>query len=595
MKTKILSYVSALAMLFMVTGCHDPETVVPTGDPKGILSIKAAMIGDDSSENSFNAEIDYDNNSIIVVFPYNYPRPSDELFKPEMMKDVRLTASLSTNTTIEPALSTLDLTQTNYITVTNCLGEKKRYSIKGEIRFSNECDVDGLDLESGISAVIYEEEQKIMLITPNMDERLEPQTAALTLSYHATIVPDITKEPFDFDAEGAKITVVAQDGTSTKEYTFTRGVPEKLRYGIRAGSARLMWVKKLSELGIAPQGGVNDACPTTGIGVTNDYVVINVEGNMDAVVLNARTGNDTGKRLHMGNVPLGYNHSMTSDDAGNILVNSYHTQGMFTIWKFENIDDQGTKFFAGNIYGVGSRVSVIGDVNGNARFGTSVNGSSLDVYTWGVKDGKVNDNYDLIKLTGLKNVPWTSADWAPTDIENPAANCFAVYAGGCTDGKYGPVLFGQKSSSAPDAKNNVTHTFGAIAYGLPNCKEEDLKERPTDPENWVMNACDYKVFNNSKYFYYNSVNAQVFGGTKNDYMYLMDVTGGELTAHAVDFSEKGLNLDHNYGAQAAGNLGAAGPCNDMRLWVDPSGFYMYAYFMYSNGYIGCVRVDCIKK
>ncbi|MBD5179922.1 MAG: DUF5018 domain-containing protein [Bacteroidales bacterium] len=601
MKTKLLSYISALAMIFMAAGCHDPEQVTPNGDPKGILSLKASMIGDESSENSFDAEIDYDNNSIVVVFPYNYPRSSDELFTPEMMKDVKLTASLATNTKIEPALSTLDLSQTNYITVTNSLGERKRYSLKGEIRYSADCEMETLDLVSGISAVVYEDENRIMLVTPNIDERIEPQTASISLSYHATIIPDITKEPFDFEAEGAKIKVVAQDGKTSKEYTFSKGIPNRLRYGIRQGSARLMWLKKLSELGISANGGGDNSCTTTGLGITNDYVIINQQGQREAIVLNARTGEDTGKRLHMGNVPLGMNHNMTSDDAGNILVNTYYsTANVFTVWKFASIDEQGTQLYSASVYGAGNRISVIGDVNGNARFGTIANSSTvpLTIYSWGIENGKVNTYYDQFNLNGLGRTPWTSADFAPTSV-TAGDNLFACYAAP-TNSKYGPVFFSQVGNETTNYNNNneiasIVRNFNAVSYGIPNCDPKDLKERPNDPENWIMNACDYKEFNNSKFFFYNSVNAQTFGGKKNDYMYLLDVTGGELTSEAVDFSENGLNLNHECGAQAAGNLGASGPCNDMRLWVDPTGFYMYAYFMYSNGFIGCVRVDCIQK
>ena len=34
---------------------------------------------------------------------------------------------------------------------------------------------------------------------------------------------------------------------------------------------------------------------------------------------------------------------------------------------------------------------------------------------------------------------------------------------------------------------------------------------------------------------------------------------------------------------------------DVALHVSPDGYFMYGYFMFCNGYVGCVQFDCIAR
>jgi hypothetical protein len=34
---------------------------------------------------------------------------------------------------------------------------------------------------------------------------------------------------------------------------------------------------------------------------------------------------------------------------------------------------------------------------------------------------------------------------------------------------------------------------------------------------------------------------------------------------------------------------------DVKLHVTSDGYFMYAYFMFCNGYVGCVQFDCIAE
>ena len=55
----------------------------------------------------------------------------------------------------------------------------------------------------------------------------------------------------------------------------------------------------------------------------------------------------------------------------------------------------------------------------------------------------------------------------------------------------------------------------------------------------------------------------------------------------------GIKVDDNYGAKDQGNPpGLIGAANGIELQVSEDGYYMYIYFMFAKGAVGCVRVDC---
>lgn len=584
MKTKILSLMTVAGMALFFTGCHDPETVTSNGDPKGILALTAQFVGDESAANNFQGVIDYDDHSILVRFTSTYPVESDDPMDPELLKNVRLTAALATNATIEPALTTMDLSKPNYITVTNAQGVKTRYTVTGEILPYWEAEMTDMTLESGISCIVDHELRVITLLTA--EEDLEPQTATLEFSPHATVVPDISIEPFDFDAEGAYITVYAENGVDKTEYTFTKGEPDKVQFGFREGSQKVLWTKKMSEFGFVKtcDPDVDNYAYQTGFAVTQKYLILNEVGNMQAVVIDAKKGTDTGKRLDMSIIPTGMNYNMTSDNAGNIIVNSKFgdKESAFKIWVFKDLDDPGTLLLNQYVYGAGNRVSVYGDITKDAVIVTPIglNGSVLQVCRWFVKDGELQPS-QTINLSGLGSNPWSNADIAPTSATDENADLFAVFYAP-VNSKRGPILYDGT-------------TFKPREIGKPNTKKRESESDggQGDAGNWIMNACDYAVFNKNQYFFHNSVNTFPWG--ENDMLFVLDVSSGKFEDECINMFWNGLDLNHKYGAMGAGNRGFGGNGNDARLWVDESGFFMYGYFLFTNGYIGCFRVDCIDK
>ncbi|MCS2578121.1 hypothetical protein [Bacteroides faecis] len=53
-----------------------------------------------------------------------------------------------------------------------------------------------------------------------------------------------------------------------------------------------------------------------------------------------------------------------------------------------------------------------------------------------------------------------------------------------------------------------------------------------------------------------------------------------------------MDIFGNYGGNALGVQNGNG-AGDVALRVSPDGYYMYIYFMFTNGYVGCISCDCI--
>ena len=120
----------------------------------------------------------------------------------------------------------------------------------------------------------------------------------VTLSYHASISPDPRTTELDYNSD-VELTVTAHDGVTQNVYTVKKEVPEKLAYGIRTGSAKLMFAKKLkADLGITVDH------LTGGIAATGDHVVLNTR-NASSVYIDAKTGEKLGE-IDLGAITMGW-------------------------------------------------------------------------------------------------------------------------------------------------------------------------------------------------------------------------------------------------------------------------------------------------
>ncbi|MFA6912146.1 MAG: DUF5018 domain-containing protein, partial [Proteiniphilum sp.] len=246
---KIYSILATLtALMIILGGCQQVEDLTPSLSRYGINSLSASFYGDESSENNFSSEIDYENSTITLVFPYNYPRTSNNVLTMDALKKVRVVANLDDNVTISPALLYMDLTKENFITITDQTKTKKDYKVVAEIRKSAEARITDFSLNSlGISGIIDEENKLISLISI---DPIGEVLAEMSISHGATINPDPRNTALNYD-EDVTLTVTAQNGIDKTVYTVRKDVPNKVERGMRNGSAKILWTKKLqSDLGI---------------------------------------------------------------------------------------------------------------------------------------------------------------------------------------------------------------------------------------------------------------------------------------------------------------------------------------------------------
>lgn len=554
MKNKILSIISAIAFLMGVSACHSPEEFKPTVERNIINSLTLSFLDDDSDDNSFTSEIDYVNHVITIVFPYNYPRLSDNVLQMSDLTKMRVTADLDNNVYVYPTLLFLDMTKENVITVKDQSGTSTEYKIVAEIRKSDECAITKFNLTSlGLSGIINESAKTISLISV---ESIGEAVADVSISHGATISPDPATIALNYDQE-QKLTVTAQNGTSQSVYTVKKEIPSKIAAGLRANSAKLLWAKKLTDVGITSSN------MTTGIAVTNDYVVINDRGNSNAIYLDGKTGANVGAINISSFAGSLTNFYATADEGDNILFTNFvASSGAVTMWRVRGVNGTPEKYIEFNATApIGRKISIQGSLDGNAIITAPYYATAGQFARWQVVNGELKSQTpDLVISQGLGS--WgNNADVIYSDPTDPTSDYFAAFYSTPRN----LCWFNGKT-------NTIKHNGPAISA------------------NWIQNAVDYKVFNKVAYVLSNSVNSFTWG--TDDSIYLFDLAGNSLDNQPINFGNGGLGINGSYGAKALGGVNANGT-GDVALKVSANGYYLYIYFMFTNGYVGCVQCDCI--
>ncbi len=549
MKNKFLLLIAIAFMFFGMNSCQKVADLTPSVSRKGINSFTASFVNDERPENAFASEVDSVNKIITVVFPYNYPKDSDTVLTISDLTKIRVVANLDDNVTISPAILYMDFTKDNYITVTDQAKNKKIYRVVAEIRKSSECAITNFELTSlGLSGIINENSKTIFITS------IDPIGSALakvSVSHGAVMQPDPTKVALNYN-DDVEITVTAQNGTTSSVYTVKRTIPPKRDFGMRSGSAKILWVKKLNtDLGIS----VLDK--TTGIAVTKDYVVINTRGQ-NSIYLDNKTC------AIAGTVNLGacvgdlINFYNTCDDNDNILLcNLASSNTPFKIWKIKGVTGTPEAFIEWNCgVAMGYKFSIKGSIDGDAIITAPYNNGDMKFARWQVKNGILQSQTpDIITTAATTAGWWRRCDIVYTDPTNLNSDYFV--AGYALPRKFAWM-------------DGTTHT--AKAYG------------PVISSSWILCATDYVVFNKSHYAVHNTVNS--FTYDMDDRIYLYDVsTLSGLNANVWN-APKGI-----YGGKENGGQNKDGG-GDVALKVSDDGYFMYLYFMFTNGCVVCVRFDC---
>lgn len=546
-----------VALLTILSGCHDPEELVPSVSADGINSITATF---EDGTGGFKGYITEGSDEIVIAIPYYFPENSNNQITEAQISRMRVTANLDDNVTISPALLYLDLTKENIITLTDQIKTQKQYKIKGEIRKSTACLLEEFKLPSlGITGVINEATKTISLVTVS---NLEPALAEVSLSYHASISPDPTAVALDYNSE-VEFTVTAHDGVTKSVYTVKKEVPQKLKYGIRLGSAKLMFAKKLkADLGISVDN------LTGGIAATGDYVVLNTR-NANSVYINAKTGEKAGE-IDLGAIKGSLtNFYNTADADGNVLVcNLAPNAGTFKVWKLTSVSSTPELMIEWNgEVAIGRKLSVKGSINGNAIITAPILAAGQKIARWTVVGGVLTSQTpEIVTMTGLAKGWTTNADVIYSSNNDVNSDYFVA--------SYSDNTFAWVNG----ATNTVSKKLDVIST------------------NYIPNAVDHIEFNNAKYVSLNWVNSFSWGSA--DAVWLLDVSAD--TDFAGNLETKTCKsvvweCERNvYGGKsvtpAVINANATG---DVALRVSDDGYYMYLYFMFTNGYVVGYQFDCI--
>lgn len=557
MKKNKISITLILLLVSILYGCQNPDDLLPSVSRNGLNSITATF-ADDTGDFSID-NIDGQTERLVIPIPYYYPETSNNRVTPEMLTNMKLTANLDDNVIVSPQLLVLDLNKENEITVTDQLKNKKKYIITGEIyklRGTSIKEIAVIDNVSGdeVAAIVNEAESKISLLS--LTDLTDFDITKLDLSPHASATISTGKMTNLDNTKGQiTITVTAQDESYKKTYRLVQEIPDKIERGIRAGSGKIMFVKKLNaDLGITT---IN---MTGGIAATKDYVVLNTRGE-GSVYINAKTGERVGS-VNLGAITGSLtNFYNTADASGNILINNLAPNaGTFKIWKLKSVNATPELYIdwsGSGTYALGRKVSVVGSLDGDAIITAPLHNVASTFARWIVRGGVLTSQTpELIKMNG---------------IDITTANIDLKYSITDLNSDYYTVAY----------SNNRLIKVNGTTNGV----SQQLDQLDT---NYICNAVDYINFNNNGYVAYNHVNSFSWGSA--DKVFLINADGNfSGVPGSVAFWQCTPDI---YGGKYLGVVNGNGT-GDVCFVKSADGYYLYLYFMFTNGSIVGVQFDCM--
>jgi hypothetical protein len=583
-----------MGALFAINGCQTPDELLPPVANTGLNSVMAYFTDADGNildadNGKFTATVTAGNYNIVIPVPYYFPETSDNQVTSAMLANMRMQANLDDNVTVEPPLLYMDLTQSNVVSVTTQKKEKVQYTISSVIRKSSACAIEEFELPAaGVAGIITESTKIISLLTP---DNIAPCTATIKISPHAAISPDPRTTTIDYNTDQTFV-VTAHDGTAAT-YTTKKGLPAKLPQGVRVASAKLLFAKTISGLGTAA-GGIAVANNVNGIAATKNYVVLSTRSNSN-IVINAQTG-DFVSTVDVSATGGGLNNFYaTADTSGNILICNLvnnRAGAAFKVYKQTSATStpEATPYISCTLPGDGGRkLSIQGSINHNAIITVPFkNATEADKFArWTVVNGVLtSQNPEIVTVSGMH---WFNGS------NNNVYNVDLVYTSDTdVNADYFIARYGQGTQAKPNPISGQSDVYSLLDWmnGNTNAVRASLVDVNG---NFVVNAVDFTVFNNTPYALVNYVNGQAWG--QADYAYLVNTSGGfTATFNAYGGPVAGGAIEwacpiNTYGSQAAGTTNA-NSSGDVGFVQSADGNFLYVYFMFQNGYVVGYQFDC---
>ena len=500
------------------------------------------------------------NDSIYFDIPYYYPEDSDD----EMdLSRIFLRATVPSDAKVSPSLETpWDLTEPRNLTITSGSGEAKTFVVKARKVGNTEVSQAVLTYEDELG---QSQELQAIIQDGFINFSLVPGTVmsnaklTYTINRHAS---GSIENGGNIDLGSPVPFVVSSVGNVERMYTIRTLEAKKLPKGIRLESAKVLFAKRLKE-----DLGIEVPDMTGGIAVSDDYVVLNTR-NANSVYMNAFTGEKVGE-IDLGSVKGSLRNFYTTADAGgNIFISNLTPNDgtTFHIWKLSSVNAVPESFIEWDAGGTafGRKFSVQGDVDGDAIITAPVVGVASSTFArWRVVGGSlVSQTPEMVTISGYS--------WSNNNIDVVSTSATDVtsdyYVAGYSDNRLAKIS---------GTTNSVMSALDALNA------------------NFIANAVDYIEFNQGKYVAYNHVNSFAWGSA--DQVFLIDTEAG-FAGDPSENTTPGLIWAPDKGKY--GPAAAAGPVNgngtgDVALRVSENGFYLYMYFMFTNGYVVGVQFDCV--
>lgn len=541
-------YILIILGIVFTTGYSCKESSDLVEDRSGVSSIFATL---EDGSGFFNPEMSTPyGDTIKFIFSTHYPVESNNVIDLTRMK---LKANLPVSIVLPAELAgVVDLTKKTPVKILLADGSESTHIVYGVVRKNPEAQIKDFSLPGvNLQGFILEDNKVVGLIPGGMN--LTGQKPKLTLSHHSTITPD-TSLVQDF-SKAVSYVVKAEDGTQVT-YVIKPITPQKLTSGLRKGSGRLLWSKTLQQLGI---DNVNHM--TTSIAISGKNLVVNTRNIANRYF-------DRFSGAYMGDMTMGgimsanlMNFFTTNDDKGNILISNLTTAvgQILYVYKWTGAQDAAPVKYIQWTFDMtggqaGRKMSVKGDLNGNALIFMGASTSNNTILRWQVIGG-VLQSQTPVKIVFPGATKWTSmADIISTGTSTTDKLYISGYPGNfvCTDIASGAIA------------GQVDLTGSGYGYN---------------------HSIDFATFNNTPYL------AAISLSSLSGFSVLYDVTNPSLLSTlptSATYTDVCVLKSDLITSNANGNS-----TGDVLMKVSDDGYKMILYILVTNGSVVAYEFDCI--